>query len=182
MFPLDKDLHGCRQTGSNPGWKPSWPVNFWIARHPPLESRKLADLADVLPLQILPPDLSVDYDLLHETLTPQQDLQPRDYLYACYPKHNIPRFPEIPGFETRTIIHLTSVLSWPHKSQVVSPPGRASLFPECSTPWGENPHWAENVKRSVPSAVLTDHYANDKRSGPFVGGLRPCVGLFLQAR
>src|SRR5215469_872275 len=28
------------------------------------KSRKLADLADALPLQILPPDLSIDHDLL----------------------------------------------------------------------------------------------------------------------
>jgi len=30
----------------------------------PRKTRKLADLADALPLQILPPDLGVDHDLL----------------------------------------------------------------------------------------------------------------------
>src|SRR5215467_16191749 len=42
----------------------NWEVDFWFARHPPRNSRRLADLADALPLQILPPNLSVDHDLL----------------------------------------------------------------------------------------------------------------------
>src|SRR5215467_4582934 len=42
----------------------NWEVDFWFACHPPRKSRKLADLTDALPLQILPPNLSVDHDLL----------------------------------------------------------------------------------------------------------------------
>ena len=47
--------------------------NSWIVGHPPWKIRKLTDLADALPLQILLPNLSADHDLL--VLEQQHDVR-----------------------------------------------------------------------------------------------------------